>query len=376
MTVIQQFLKWSKTANVAQRVDAAAALARAYIPGQLSFDDRNALEAALTLLVDDPSPKVRLALSETLSLSRHAPAQVVAALAADQTDVAAPMLARSPLLSDGDLVDLVAGGDDRAQVLIASRPRVSMAVSAALAEVGSAPACVALVRNGGAQIAALSFRRMIERHGDNAALRQAMAREERLPPDCRHLLVLRVGEALSAAPLVQTLMGPARAEKLTRDACVKASIALIDSIDGTEYAALVEHMRLAGDLTSSFLVRAAAHGKVDFLAAAFAALSDQSEKRVRTVLAAGRSAALSALLARIGLKKSAHAPVLIALAFWRDAANGRTTAGTQEVSWQMLQVLDDDETPGAGALKRLLRQVHLEALRANARAEALALAAA
>src|SRR4029078_9381526 len=97
--VVNHFLKWVATARVAERSAAAAALARAYVDRDLPFEDRCAAEAALTLLLDDPSSKVGLALAETLSMSPHAPAQIVSALAADQPEVAAIVLARSPLFS-------------------------------------------------------------------------------------------------------------------------------------------------------------------------------------------------------------------------------------------------------------------------------------
>ena len=77
MIVVSHFLKWVHTAKVAERAAAAAALARAYVDRDLPFEDRCAAEAALTLLLDDPSSKVRLALAETLSMSHHAPAQIV-----------------------------------------------------------------------------------------------------------------------------------------------------------------------------------------------------------------------------------------------------------------------------------------------------------
>src|SRR5690606_34052547 len=99
-------------------------------------EDRCEAEAALTLLLDDPSPKVRAAMAEALSMSRHAPAQIIAALAADQEDVAACVLVRSPLLSDDDLIDRVAASSGRIQTLIAMRPQLSMGVAAAIAEVG------------------------------------------------------------------------------------------------------------------------------------------------------------------------------------------------------------------------------------------------
>lgn len=376
MSIIDYFLKWVREAKVSERADAAAALARAHLCNAIAFEERLGAEAALTLLMDDPSPKVRLSLSEALSLSPQAPIHIVVGLAADQPDVAAPVLARSPLLSDGDLVDRVAIGNTRVQVLIASRPKVSMAVSAAIAEVGSLEACQELVGNGAARIAGLSYRRIIERHGHHAAMRAALAADRRLPPDCRHLLVVRTGEALSEAPLVRALMGIDRAQKLTREACTRASICLIDRIDKVEYPALVEHLRLRGDLTHSFLVRSVALGKTDFFAAALSILTGQSGARVRALLAGGRKPALKALFIKAKLQPASHVPLITALRIWREVETGKRLAGPQEVSWHMLQTLNADETPEGTALASLLRGVYLEALRENARREALALAAA
>src|SRR6185369_12015894 len=109
--VVSHFLKWVYTAKVAERSAAAAALARAYVGHDMPFEDRCAAEAALTLLLDDPSWKVRRAMAETLSMSPHAPLQIINALASDQAEVAAVVLSRSPLLSDADLVDRVATGE-------------------------------------------------------------------------------------------------------------------------------------------------------------------------------------------------------------------------------------------------------------------------
>ena len=98
--VVPHFLKWVGTARVSERAAAASALARAYVNRDLPFEDRCAAEAALTLLLDDASSKVRAAMAEALSMSHHAPVQIIAALASDQPEVASLVLARSPLLTD------------------------------------------------------------------------------------------------------------------------------------------------------------------------------------------------------------------------------------------------------------------------------------
>jgi uncharacterized protein (DUF2336 family) len=372
--IVSHFLKWVNTAKAGERAAAAGALARAYVQHDLPFEDRCAAEAALTFLLDDPSPRVRKAMAEALAMSRHAPSQVIAALSIDQPEVSGVVLARSPLLADADLIELVASGPDSAQVLIADRSSVSMELAAAIAEVACADACQALVANHGAEVAALSFRRIAERFGHIGTLREALIADRRLPADCRHMLLVMLGHALRGASLVVALMGAPRAERITRDACMRAALTLIETTDAADYPALIAHLRLRGDLTTSFLVRAVAHGKVDFFGAVLVALSGQPEHRVRSLLQNGGDVALEAAFRKAELPGAVHTILVRALKIWRDVANGKRLAGAQEVSWLMLAEIGGPEA--TGDLAALLKSIHLHALRDNARDHALAIAAA
>src|SRR5689334_23411514 len=109
--IVREFLQWLRTASAGERADGTSALARAYLFSPLSVDDRAAAEGAMIMLLDDPSPLVRRALAEVFAGCADAPPTVVHALAADQPDVAEPILQRSPLLLDADLVEAVAGGE-------------------------------------------------------------------------------------------------------------------------------------------------------------------------------------------------------------------------------------------------------------------------
>jgi uncharacterized protein (DUF2336 family) len=285
--VIEKFLNWVDTASSAARVSAAYALARAYLVSPMELDERCAAEAALTYLLDDPSPKVRQALAEVFSTSAIAPAQIVLALAADQIEIASLIILRSPLLTDIDLVDRVALGDEAAQQLIAMRPLLSKTVAAAIAEVGCLDACRELVANTAADIARLSLRRICERHGHDGAFRQQLLNDPRLPADCRQGLVSQHGRALSELGLVRALMGQARAERVTKDACVRACLALADTVEVAEYGALVEHLRLSGDLTTNLVIRTLAHGKIEFFGAILSALTNETGPRVNAMLVNG-----------------------------------------------------------------------------------------
>jgi hypothetical protein len=103
------------------------------------------------------------------------------------------------------------------------------------------------------------------------------------------------------------------------------------------------------------------------------ALTGQSEQRVRSLLSSGSDGALSALMRAAGLAATTHRVITRALKLWRDVAKAKRVAGPQEVSWLMLDELGPDPQ---GELASLLKAIHLDVLRENARAHALAIAAA
>src|SRR5215831_11438794 len=172
--IVRQFLQWVRTAPAAERADATSALARAYLYSDLSTDDRAAAEGALIIQLDDPSPLVRAELARALAFSEQAPPPVILGLAADQPEVSSWVLEHSPLLLDTDLVDAVATGRPQVQAAVANRAGLPAAVSAAIAEVGAAEACLVLIENEQADIAPFSLDRIVERFGQLAAIREAL----------------------------------------------------------------------------------------------------------------------------------------------------------------------------------------------------------
>ncbi|MBN9440572.1 MAG: hypothetical protein J0I61_26505, partial [Bosea sp.] len=103
--IVRRFLLWARTAPAEARAAGAAALAGAYLRSAMSPEDRREAETALISLVDDPSPLVRRALAEELAGASGAPRTLVLALIAEQSDIAALLLAQSPVLGEADLVD-------------------------------------------------------------------------------------------------------------------------------------------------------------------------------------------------------------------------------------------------------------------------------
>src|ERR1700730_12464934 len=163
--IVRHFLRWVQTAPAGERADATSALARAYLYSDLEREDMLAAEAAMTVLLDDPSPLVRRALAEALASSADAPHGVILGLSRDQTDIAEIVAARSPVLNEGELIDLIAGTVERVQCAAAARALLSCSLAAAIAEIGAAAACLTLIENPGAELTGAVLNRIAERHG-------------------------------------------------------------------------------------------------------------------------------------------------------------------------------------------------------------------
>ena len=65
----REFLDWIDRAPAGHRAIAARALCRFYLQGTTDAEVSDAMEAALTILLDDPAPEVRRALAEVLGAS-------------------------------------------------------------------------------------------------------------------------------------------------------------------------------------------------------------------------------------------------------------------------------------------------------------------
>lgn len=378
--IIQHFLQWKDSADVSRRSAAASALGRAYLYSNLSFDDYCAAEAALTLLLDDPSEKVRYALAEVLSASANAPVQVVSALIHDQFAIASLVVARSPIVDDRDLILRVRTAENRLQVAIANRPRVSNRLARAVSEFGCAEACVTLLQNFNADICTACRNKIVARHVSDAKVRGALLQRKELEPDLRLKVLKAASTALSGLALFGKQRESGTSDIIVRDAEQRALVHMVGNTDASNVNKFIDAMRDNGDLTTQFLIRTACYGKMDFLAHVIADLSGQSVSRVTSILVNERATQLRALLSSAGLSDSVIPVFSHAIDLWRNVAQGRFNAGAQEVTRMVMERLETTKTEHYQAanddILGLLRSIYFDTMRHNARRHAIDIASA
>ncbi|MHA1159167.1 MAG: DUF2336 domain-containing protein, partial [Alphaproteobacteria bacterium] len=319
--------------------EAANALARAYLYSDLAEETRSGMEAAMTLLLDDPAPEVRLALCDALASSPQAPRHIIIALAADQPAIAHLALTRSPVLVDAELVDIVAVASADLQMAVAARATISGVVAAALSEVGSRAACHTLLTNPMAALPASALARLARRFGDDPSVRDALLRRAELPAGVHQMLVRQLGDALGGFLVQNRFTAPERAQRVIREACDRATVSIAARADAAAVPALVEHMRVSGQLTTEFLLRAVCSGQIVLFEQALAALTKTPIQRIAGLVRSGRTAAFRAIYLKAGLPESAFAAFSVAVDAWRQVSGRGTPVDRYATTMQIINAV-------------------------------------
>jgi len=375
--IVRRFLLWARTAPADARAAGAATLASAYLRSVLSEEERHEAETALISLVDDPSPLVRRAIAEEMATATGTPRTLALALIAEQSDVAALMLAHSPVLTEADLVDAAAIGDKLAQRAIAMRRQLPLSVCAALAEVGCEEALVTLAGNRTALIADFSLERMVERCGDSGTMREALLERPDLPAGLRQTIAARVSDTLANFVTGCGWLTPERSARLAREATERVAVSLAAGGEASDAPSIVEVLRATGRLTPGLMLRSLLSGEPALAEAAFVTLSELPAERVAALLRDRRGAGLKALCRKAGLPASLEpaftAAILALNARGFDA--GSTRQGIdRSLMRSVLIACEAVDGPEANALMALLRRMDAEAAREEARALADSLA--
>jgi uncharacterized protein (DUF2336 family) len=369
--IVRQFLQWIRHAPPGERAEATAALARAYLYSDLSSDDLAAAEGAMIMLLDDPSPLVRRALADVFAASHYAPPVVIRALANDQPEIAMAVLALSPVLSESDLIDLAATAQPAAQEAIASRAMPTRALAAAIAEVSSAQACLALLENPRADIAPFSIDRMVERFGHLAPIRENLFARADLPMATRQALLAKLSRTLAGFVSGRQWLGPEHAEDTAREACEKATVALAAETPYDEIADLIQHLRESGQLTAGMILRALLSGNVVLFEEALADLSGIPIDRVAGYIHDRNISGFAALYRKAGLPDQAYPAFREAIAALRNGALVGELGGAGQLKPRMvnrvLAACESGDGREMTSLIALLRRFSVEAARDEAR---------
>ncbi|HEY1073169.1 DUF2336 domain-containing protein [Brevundimonas sp.] len=258
---------------------------------------------------------VRQSLAKQLARVDWAPAALVRMLAADEIQIARPVIAASPLLLDDDLLHLLADCSIEHQIQVALRPDLGAAVARAIVERGDPTVMTALATNRSARIETAAFADLVDQSRHLAALRAPLTRHPALDETLAARLYQWVGEALRQAISDRFALDPVRlaqAIEVATDEARRAQAEPAPSLAAEDPdARLVAKLHAAGQLRPAYLIRALREGKLGVFAHGMAALGRFDIAHVRRALQGDTARPLFLACTAVGLDRAAF-PTLLA----------------------------------------------------------------
>lgn len=252
----------------------------------------------LECLARDAATRVRAILAEEVKSLDCVPHDIALILARDvNAIVAAPILQYSPLLSDADLIEIIACGQiQKVLTAIASRKPLNEDVSDKLVQSLNVPAVAALLVNPDARIRKETMEQIVEQAEEINAWHMPLA----LRADLSARAIRRIG-SLVGASILERLAARNDLSDTTRIHLNRELRArLAENTDNEQDQAMspadaVAEARKDGQLDGLFVEQAAQAGKREVVVAALAVLANVTDQTVKKILSAGNAKPIIAL---------------------------------------------------------------------------------
>ena len=301
---------------------------------ELTFD-------MLKRLASDQLPRVRALLSEELKSSRDVPVTIIRQLALDVAAiVATPVLEYSPLLSDADLMEVIAAGcADEALSAIARRSEVSEDVADVVVATFDVPAVATLLANKKASVREATLDKIAE----NAADVQSWHEPLTMRPELSIRAVRRVA-GFVASSLLEVLAERNDLDHETTRFLTKRLKDRIAESEGEvqaeerEQAMVLDQRSLLDDEAMEEAIQA---GRNDFVLEALALRSELDPKVVRKIIMSSSPKTITALAwkANLSMRTAIQLQSRMARIPLKKLLNARHGTDFPETGDKMLQHL-------------------------------------
>jgi uncharacterized protein (DUF2336 family) len=300
--------------SAAVRADTAVKVAREFTEGSLNDSERAVAEDVFRLFLRDVEVRVRESLSNAVKECAALPHDIAVALAKDVDEVALPVLGSSTVLTDDDLIEIIAEASREKQQAIASRGSVSVSVSDALIERGDEEVVRTLVSNHGAEIAEESLSRLVDEFGERDSLHQPLVERPALPIGIAERMVAMVSEKLQEHILRNHPLRPALVNDLVIASRERTTVGLLDSDTQEEDVVdLVRQLYQNGRLTSSIILRAICLGDMRFGEAALAVMANVPLVNAQTLIHDSGHLGLKGIYDKAGMPKELFTAFRVAI---------------------------------------------------------------
>jgi uncharacterized protein (DUF2336 family) len=281
-------------------------------------------------LVFQAEHDIRLRLADKICMSDWAPAAMINILSFDDIEIARPIIAKSPILQDPDLIRILVEATLEHQVEVARRPDISALIVDAIVK-GSVPEVMtALVNNPSADVTVDHLYALIQKAEKVESLRTPLAGHDGLNDELAGYLYAWVGETLRKSlgekfkldvqALDRALNQSVREARAGIPGGQTQTIPLGETEEERRERKLIAKLDMAGELRPGHLVKALREKRLSMFVSILATLGRFDPMDIRKTIQAGSPELLAMACAAIGLDKTAFPAILGLL---RDINKGR-----------------------------------------------------
>ena len=288
--------------------------------GRLSERERTLMGSIVSQLVHEVEMPVRRALAERLASASHAPHELIVTLANDEIQIADPILRRSGILKDADLVEIVRHRTQEHRVAIATREQLSPDVTQALLDSGDTDAIEALINNHDVEITRRAMDYLVGESQRVDSFQQPLLRRPDLPPQLAHRMFW-----WASAALREYILTNFRIDEVTLDSILhETTEKVVRQAEGerSTYADaefVVAEIANRGQLNERFLLQCLRRGRLAAVTAAIAKMAGINIELARWIIFDPGGEALAVLCKASGIERSVFSSIFL---LTREAREG------------------------------------------------------
>ena len=240
----------------------------------------------LHAIIRDIEMATRQEIARRLAERNDAPHDLIRFLADDTIEVAFPVLAKSGVLDDADLLEVIRMRSTEHSLAIATRPSVSPLVTDALVKTDAEDVIVAVLKNPGSEVAPDTMLRLVEKSRQSRPIREPLVMRREMKPELALRVFLWVSGALREHILRNFNFDRNAVNQLCEQVMVDeiGHFALKSTNKGELSRKLSALIKNNGKLTPEMLILALRDGDVNTFIALFGRMTDLTAHMIDRLL--------------------------------------------------------------------------------------------
>lgn len=349
---VEYLIRLARSKSTAARNELAATINDLFLGKHdvLTDTERTLMTDILRHLIHEVEMSVRRDLAERLALNPAAPRELIMSLANDDIEVAHPILTRSQVLHNLDLIEIIHHRTMEHQLAIAMREDVPEEVADALVGTGKGDVIAALIENPSAKISRATMEYLVEESRRIDRFHNPLVARPDLGPDLAKKMYWWVSAALRQHIVENFDVDPTDIDN-TIESAVTDALRKADIYDPTKTKPFELADRLAeiSGITPRLLIEALRQGEINLFEALFVKLTGIRLTLARRILFEPGGEGLAVACKAIGIERREFATTFV---LSRRARPGKTPLESAELT----KVLDFYDLLNASTAQSVLQR--------------------